>query len=375
MGEDLLRLIFDGDFPVETMRYWPGVDWEKRPPRMLNGLSPGPPGPTTLQAGRRTSQPRRLDRLRDVHLTWSNFFIVGDCCASIYDDPRTAVSGILDWPGLSEVAGIHRHGGDFVIPRSRLQNAERVSGQTMFATSDEPHNWGMWLLYVLPAVISFVENRHSYDRLFVYADHPNMRAMLRLLGLRAADVILHDCSRSYHFESVDVFRQPQRDFFVAQEARAMFAGLRETVAGSITVPSAHHLYVGRHRRTIEMSGYRRLMNEREFMDRLAMMGYSPIDPEYLGPEEQIELFGSERRIVVLGGAGLFNAVFCKPGTKVVDIESNHDHLENHSTILSSMDVDYGIILGQVDQSDPALHNKRWTVDVERAAAAVANFME
>ena len=116
------------------------------------------------------------------------------------------------------------------------------------------------------------------------------------------------------------------------------------------------------------------MNERELADRLVAMGYSPIDPEYLAPEEQIELFGSERRIVVLGGAGLFNAVFCKPGTKIVDIESSHDHLENHSTVLSSMDADYGIILGQVDQDDPASHNKRWTVDVERAVAAIAEFM-
>ena len=201
-----------------------------------------------------------------------------------------------------------------------------------------------------------------------------MRAMLRLLGLRAADVVLHDCGRAYHFASIDVFRQPRREFFVAPETKAIFAGMRERVAGSIIVPSAHHLYVGRRRRTDELGGYRALMNERELADRLAAMGYSPIDPEYLGPEEQIELFGSERRIVVLGGAGLFNAVFCKPGTKVVDIESSHDHLENHSTILSSTDADYGIILGQVDRADPAPHNKRWRVDVERAAAAIAEFM-
>ena len=189
-----------------------------------------------------------------------------------------------------------------------------------------------------------------------------MRAMLRLLGLRAADVVLHDCSRAYHFEGIDVFRQPRREFFVAPETRAVFAGLREKVAGSIIVPSAHHLYVGRRRRrrTVERGGYRALANERELTDRLVAMGYSPIDPEYLGPEEQIELFGSERRIVVFGGAGLFNAVFCKPGTKIVDIESSRDHLENHSTVLSSMDADYGIILGQVDQGDPASCNKRWT---------------
>jgi len=104
------------------------------------------------------------------------------------------------------------------------------------------------------------------------------------------------------------------------------------------------------------------------------MGYRPIDPEYLSPKEQIELFGSKGNIVVLGGAGLFNAAFCQPGTKVIDIESSRDHIENHSTILSSMECDYGIILGQIDRSDPTPHNKRWTVNVEEAALAIAEFM-
>lgn len=372
MDGDWLRLTFD-EVAVETVQHWPGVDWEKRPPRMLRDLSSGPLGPVPIQSGRQ-SQPRRLDRLRDVHLTWSNFFIAGDRCTSIYDDPRTAVSSIVDWPGLSKDAGVYRHGDDFVVSQSRLQDAEHIAGRTMHASSNEPHNWGMWLLYVLPAAVHFIENRHAYDKLFVHAGHPNMRAMLRVLGLKAADVVQHDCSRAYHFESIDLFRQPQREFSVSPEAKAMFAKLRERVAGSIIVPSAHHIYVGRRRWTAEMGGYRALVNECELKDRLVMMGYSPIDPECLDPEEQIELFGSERRIVVLGGAGLFNAVFCKPGTKIVDIESTHNPLENHSTVLSSMDADYGIILGQVDQSDPAPYNKRWTVDVERAAAAIAEFM-
>lgn len=372
--DDWVRLVFDEGFPCETMQRWPRTAWEKRPPRMLQDLSTEPPGPVALQAGRRMSQPRRLDRLRDVHLTWSNFFIAGDRCASIYDDARSAVAGIVDWPGLSNTAGIYRRGDDFHVSRSRLHDAERIGGKTMFASSNEPHNWGMWLLHVLPAVVHFIENRHGYDRLFVYADQPNMRATLRLLGLKAADVVLHDCSRAYSFEAVDVFRQPWREFSVPPEARAMFARLRESVAGSIVVPAAHHIYVGRRRWTVDRGGYRPLVNEAELTGRLEAKGYTPIDPECLGPEEQIELFGSDRRIVVLGGAGLFNAVFCKPGTRIVGIESTRDHLENHSDILSSMETDYGIILGQVDQDDPASHNKRWTVDVERAAAAITAFM-
>jgi len=375
MDNDWFRLIFTENSRIEMIRDWPAATWEKRPPSMLQNLSFGTLGPITIQAGRQMSQPLRLDRFRDVHLTWSNFMIDGDCCTSIYDDARTAVSGIVDWPDLSKTAGICRQGEDFVMRRSRLQDAERIGGRILLASSNEPHNWGMWLLYVLPVVNYFTENRQSYDRLLVYADHPNMAAMLRLLGLTPADVIRHDCSKAYHFESIDVFRQPQRDFYVAQAAKALFAQLREKVAGSIVAPGAHSVYIGRRRRTMEKGAYRALTNERALVKRLAMMGYSEFDPEYLSPEQQIEMFGSARQIVVLGGAGLFNAVFCKPGTKIVDIESNSDHLDNHSTILSSVDIDYGMIVGEIDQSDQASYNKRWTVDVEQATSAIASFMD
>lgn len=373
--EDQVRLAFPKTTEIETVRFWPAISWEKPPPRMPLNLALGSLGPGSIKTGPQISQPRRLDRLRDVHLTWSNFFIKGDCCTSIYDDTRTAVSGIVDWPELSGTAGISRLGEDFVIARSRLQNAERVSGRILLASSNEPHNWGMWLLYVLPIIIYFIENRQSYDRLLVFATHPNMRAMLSLLGLTEADMILHDCSKAHYFDSIDVLRQPQRDYYVAEDAKAIFAKLRETVTGGITAPSASRIYVGRRRWTAEMGGYRALLNEPELVERLAMMGYREIDPERLRPEQQIALFGSARQIVVLGGAALFNAVFCKPGTQIVDIESNADHLDNHSTILSSMGIDYGIIVGLADQSDPAFYNKRWTLDVEQAVASIASFMD
>jgi len=375
MDGEWVRLVFDQDVPFETIEYWCGYTWEKQPPRMLKDLSSKPLGPITIQAGRHAAQPRRLDRLRDVHLVWSNFFISGNRCTSIYyDDPRVAVSGIVNWPGLSKLTGVFRHGNDFVTPRSRLQNVEHIGGRTMLASSDEPHNWGMYLLYVLPAVNHFIENRHLYDRLLVYAGHPNMWAILEFLGLTAADVILHDYSRAYHFECIDLFRQPRREFHVGPQAKSLVAKLREKIAGSTSIRTAHHIYAGRRRRTVEQRGYRALINEPELIGRLVTMGYRPVDPEYLSPKGQIELFGSKRNIVVLGGAGLFNAVFCQPGTKAIDIESSRDHIENHSTILSSMECDYGIILGQIDRSDPAPHNKRWTVNVEEAALAIAEFM-
>ncbi len=244
----------------------------------------------------------------------------------------------------------------------------------MFASSNEPHNWGMFLLYVVPAVIHFIKNRHIYDRLLVYADRPNLKAMLYIFGLEDMDMIVHDCSKAYYLESIDVFRHPQRDFFVAPETKAMFADLRDKILVSIVEPGPRNIYFNRNRRNTDPNSTRRLTNGDDLEQRLIMLGFSSIDPEDLLPAKQIELFGSAERIVVLGGAGLFNAVFCKPGAKIVDIESTCNHLENHSTILASMDVDYGILVGQEDQNDTVDYDKKWTVDVERTISAIAKFM-
>ena len=81
----------------------------------------------------------------------------------------------MDWPELAKDAGVHRHGNAFVVSRSRLQNAERIGSRTMHASSDEPHNWGVFLLYVLPAAVHFAENRHAYDKLLVHADRLNLK--------------------------------------------------------------------------------------------------------------------------------------------------------------------------------------------------------
>lgn len=375
MDDDQIRLVFAKNKSIEMVQRWRAVTWKKQPPGMLHDLFPGSLGPIIIETGSQTSQPRQLDRFRDVHLIWSNFLINGDCCTSIYDDARTAVSGIVAWADLSKTAGVWRDGEKFFVSRSRLQNAERIDGRITLASSNEPHNWGMFLLYVLPAVKYFIEHRQAYDKLLAFTGRPNMLAMLHLLGLTNNDIIIHDCSAAYHFESIDVFRQPQKDFYVAQEAKALFAELRDKATRSVVVPNAHNIYVGRRRWTAEMNGYRTLENESELSERLAMMGYSEINPECLPPEQQIALFGSARRIVALGGAGLFNAVFCKPGTKIVIIESTRDHLDNHSTILASMELDYGIIIGEIAQSDTASYNNRWTVDVEQAVAAIASFMD
>ena len=134
-------------------------------------------------------------------------------------------------------------------------------------------------------------------------------------------MILHDCGAAYWFEEVHVFRQSMRDCYISPAAREFYAQLRDAAVARHGPSPARKLYVARLRRTRELNAYRGLLNEQALADRLAALGYLVIEPEFLSVEDQIRLFAGAERIVAIGGAGLFNTVFCRPGARMLDIES------------------------------------------------------
>ena len=370
MDADVLTLRFDGT-PVPADITWQEerIPWTKHGPSMLRDLSPGHMLPD-LDLGPTATQARRIERMREVDLVWHDFFIRdGWCCTSFDGNPEGAVAWVADFPGLGAYSGVHRRDGALVVPLVRLREAERVPGPVLLATADEPANWGVFLLHVVPAVLHYLANRGSYRALMVHAPHPNMRAMLHLLGVADAELIPHDHTRSYRFEEVHVMRRYCHDFTLAPATRDAYARLRHrAVTGGVS------LYVGRRRRTLELGGYRALANEDMLIDKLEAMGFRTIDPEFLDVAEQATLFGTAARIVGLGGAGLFNAVFADPGTPLVDIEGSTAFLRAHTNLFANLGLRYGLVLGEEDPSDPASIQKRWRVDPDAAAAAVAGFM-
>ena len=375
-GDDLTLAFGDAGPASRVLSQEPTVMWHKPAPGFLLNLSGQPFDPARLNAGDRPSHARRLECLRSVHLLWSNFFVDDDCVSTIYDgNARSAVQQVVAYEDLSRYIGITRHGEDFVVSRARLRGAERIEGQVLFATADEPHNWGLWLLYTLPAVVHFTRNRHLYRKLFVFATHPNMRALLRLLGVRDDEVILHDCGTAYWFEEVHVFRQSMRDCYISPSIRELYAQLRDAVVARHGPPPARKLYVARLRRTRELNAYRGLLNEQALADRLAGLGYLVIEPEFLAVEEQIRLFAGAERIVAIGGAGLFNAVFCRPGARLLDIESTPLFLDAHSNVFAGAGLEYGLVIGREDLADSSVAHRRWTLDLDAACPAVAAFME
>ncbi len=377
MSDGLLTLRFGAaGAAAEVLWQQPSTTWFKPWPGALVNLSGQPFDPARLNAGPRPSHARRLERLRSVHLLWSDFFVADGVVSTIYDgDARASVQEVVANSELSRYIGVTRRGEDFVVPAARLRDAERIAGPVLFATSDEPHNWGLWLLYVLPAVVHFTQNRHLYRKLFVFAVHPNMRALLALLGVQDDDLILHDCGTAYWFEQVDVFRQSMRDSYISPAARQLYAQLRDGIVARHGPSPARKLYIARLRRTRELNAYRGLLDEQALADRLAAIGFAAIEPEFMTVEDQVRLFAGADRIVAIGGAGLFNSVFCHPGARLMDIESTALYLDAHSNVLAGCGLDYGLMIGRQDEADSSPAHRRWSIDLDAAMPAIADFME
>ena len=76
---------------------------------------------------------------------------------------------------------------------------------------------------------------------------------------------------------------------------------------------------------------RNLVNRAEMIEALKPLGFAAIQPEKLTFDEQALTFARADIIVIEFGAAMVNVMFCRPGTKVVEIiaEGQHDPWSSH----------------------------------------------
>ncbi len=69
------------------------------------------------------------------------------------------------------------------------------------------------------------------------------------------------------------------------------------------------------------SRYRRVFNEEEVRSKLSQLGFVCISPESMTLTEQIAIFAHAKVIIAAHGSGLTNIMFCRPGTKIIELVS------------------------------------------------------
>jgi capsular polysaccharide biosynthesis protein len=163
-------------------------------------------------------------------------------------------------------------------------------------------------------------------------------------------------------------RHSHRDLIVSPDDRQIYREVTERLHVPGLVPGHEKIFISRLSQTRVSQSYRGLMNEEELIAALSDLGFIAIEPEQLIFAEQVATFAAARIIVGLGGAGMFNTIFCQPQTKVVTIESGTSFVNAHTNLFASMDCDYGVILGEEDPTDPRTVHRRWSLDVPAAIA-------
>lgn len=192
-----------------------------------------------------------------------------------------------------------------------LPRPERRSGCVATVSCFAPHNYYHWLVEAIPRIDLYERAGLSVDRFYVPVKYAFQRELLRMAGIPPARV-----------EAATVNRHLAAD-------RVAASGLQlEATAGKIDFlfrrftrhlhPAAPplRLFISRRRR-----GKRTLVNDAAVFGALRPLGFRRCELEALPVAEQVRLFFAAECVVGPHGAGLTNLAFCRPGTKVVEINT------------------------------------------------------
>jgi hypothetical protein len=240
---------------------------------------------------------------------------------------------------------------------------ETVPYSVFFGSPVEPDNFGMWLLMGLPSAYDFSHGNHA-ERYLCWLQHPWQRDMLAFMGIQNDLIIKQKPWRIYHCREVVRHQYSRVDVIPTPSDQQIFQEIRERCSKDCG-DGPERIFISRRRFTKQVR-YRALLNEQQLIDRLEQRGFVIVEPEEMEFAQQVRLFSSARIIVGLGGAGLFNAIFCGPNTTVVSIESSPAFSRGHANLFAASGLDFGFVFGRPDPTDSEPIHKRWTLNVPEA---------
>ena len=275
-------------------------------------------------------------------------------------------------PFLNEETGLRRMaGGGFVLGEGERAHRD-IAGTSVVLCSHEPSNYGSLLFRVLPKLRTLAQLGLDDLPMIVWCWPQAFRDLLQCAGLEAERIIAHDLRQITRLERAIVPSLRNPNAYLDPASHAFMQELADRFGRP---PLGRRLYISRlHHGKVSGSG-RVLTNEDELAARLGALSFEVIEPERLTAREQIATFASADMVVGPSGSAMFNTVFCRPGTKVVDIESEPHWIYAHTGLFASCSLRYGVFVGRPDPADLRPVHRRWSVDVEKLVARVAAFID
>ncbi len=207
----------------------------------------------------------------------------------------------------------------------RLARAPTIAGEHLLIANSEQPNYGHYLLDIVPLVHLGAGRRAP---MLTWTLKPWQRALVARLDVPAGLIreirprpvfLKHAIVSNRHSGVSSQNAHPQhREAFAA-----ILANVRRAAPASAT-PKRVLVCRG-------LANSRNIMNRAEMIEALKPLGFAAIQPEKLSFDEQALTFAEAEVVVCEFGAAMANAMFCRPGTKVVEIiaEGQHDPWSSH----------------------------------------------
>lgn len=237
---------------------------------------------------------------------------------------------------------------------------QHLPGRTIALCSSEPSNYGSFLFRILPKLVALPQYAWPDARILAPIPSASCHDYMTLAGLPAHRILRQDPNVIYDCDQVLMPCLRNNQAFLDPESQALYRALQ---ARCRTGETGRRLYVSRAGHSGRGGSSRILVNEAELIDALRRLDFHIVEPEAMSARDQIALFASADLVVGPAGSAMFNAVFCRPGTRLIDIESEPFWIHAHACLFTSCQLDFGIFCGRVDPTDPAPVHRRWTVNI------------
>lgn len=242
---------------------------------------------------------------------------------------------------------------------------QKLSSPVTFASPLEPQNWGAWLTHALPVIQEYVEGGQQ-GSLLCYADKPWQKSLLGLVGVDPEKLVSQQIGKSYFAGEVAFRAYGLAATLISHADLARIADIKARALSRAGPGAGMPEKIFLSRRSLSAGVYRQLQNENELCLAMETLGFTIIEPERLPFDEQVALMANAKVVAGVGGAAMFNTVFCTPGTLAVTMESTPAFIDHHTNLFASCGLDYGVLLGKPDATQGDYPHHPWTIDVENA---------
>ncbi|MBK1626187.1 hypothetical protein CH311_04925 [Afifella marina DSM 2698] len=231
--------------------------------------------------------------------------------------------------------------------------------------STESRNYGSWLFRILPKLLLLDEIPEAAGGALLLPMEAEWMREIVAAAAPGRQVIAQEVTTITPLADVLAPSLAAPGNVFPSELRQALAAFAARLIG--TVPSqgsaGRRLYVSR-RGWSKTAPRRILVNEDEIVARLGALGFEEVRPESLLLRPRIAAFRDAEIVIGPSGSGLFNCVFCRPGTTILELEPHGGFRPMHQSLYRSLGLAHAFLRGEIVSPGPAPAHPNWRIEAD-----------